>query len=344
MSVTNILLHEKSPQKGLQDAAVAQQARLEKAAEQFEAMFLRQILKQMRKAGDVLSEGSSTRSRQMDTLREFYDEALADNLASQRKTGVADVLVRQLSRGDVAVTGGPVHHALTSIAPVPRKADSFLAPIIDTWQRGANSLGLTAIGLKALVERVIKHESGGQVAAVSSKGARGVMQLMPGTAREMAEELGLEYSEQRLLTDADYNKRLGSAYLNKMLKRYDGVVALAVAAYNAGPGRIDHWLKTIGDPRQSNLSVSQWVERIPFQETRQYTRSILADLDTAPRSQASSAPLPPVFGVQAAALKSIENVVAFNKSAVTFVVSGTADFSSAAFSPSLRLVRQEIKS
>ena len=87
MSVTNILQHGMSPAAGTQDAAVAQQARLEIAAEQFEAMFLRQILKQMRKASDVLSEGSSMRSRQMDTLSELYDEALADNLASQRKTG-----------------------------------------------------------------------------------------------------------------------------------------------------------------------------------------------------------------------------------------------------------------
>ncbi|WP_436278631.1 transglycosylase SLT domain-containing protein [Pseudomonas tussilaginis] len=344
MSVTNILQHGMSPAAGTQDAAVAQQARLEIAAEQFEAMFLRQILKQMRKASDVLSEGSSMRSRQMDTLSELYDEALADNLASQRKTGVTEVLVKQLSRGDVAAADGPVHHVLPPAAPAPRRADSLLAPIIDTWQQGVDSLASTAKGLKALVERVIKHESAGQVAAVSNKGARGLMQLMPDTAREMADELGLEYSERRLTTDADYNKRLGSAYLNKMLKRYDGAVALAVAAYNAGPGRIDQWLKSIGDPRQGGLSVEQWVERIPFKETRQYTRSILADLEAAPGSPVSSIPLPTVSAVQGAALKGLPERVAFTTGPVTSTVSSTADLRSAAFAPNLRLVRQEIES
>jgi soluble lytic murein transglycosylase len=101
------------------------------------------------------------------------------------------------------------------------------------------------------------------------------MQLMPDTARDMARELGLAYDEARLLNDGDYNKRLGTAYLNKMLDRYDGHQALALAAYNAGPGRVDEWLQRHGDPRSGELSTHEWVERIPFTETREYTRKIL---------------------------------------------------------------------
>ena len=96
----------------------------------------------------------------------------------------------------------------------------------------------------------------------------------------------------RLITDGAYNKRLGVAYLDKLIKRYEGATVLAVAAYNAGPGRVDEWLKVNGDPRRGPISVSQWVERIPFAETRNYTRSILADLGqtgVSPRAPSAAA-------------------------------------------------------
>ncbi len=112
------------------------------------------------------------------------------------------------------------------------------------------------------------------------------MQLMPDTARDMAGELGLPFSEARLTEDAAYNKRLGSAYLEKMLARYDGHQALALAAYNAGPGKVDEWLVQIGDPRDGAIGTAAWVERIPYAETRNYTRNILRDLQALPASQA----------------------------------------------------------
>ncbi len=112
------------------------------------------------------------------------------------------------------------------------------------------------------------------------------MQLMPGTARDMAAELGLPFDEARLTSDAEYNKRLGSAYLSKMLERYDGHQALALAAYNAGPGKVDEWLVQIGDPRNGAIGTAAWVERIPYAETRNYTRNILRDLQALPASQA----------------------------------------------------------
>ena len=371
MSITQISQHRKSGQESSADVAVARQARLENVAEQFEAMFLQQILKQMRKAGDVLSEGSPLRSRQGDTLREFHDEALAEKLAGHRKTGIADMLVKQLSPGMPSTSpaapaqsgqcGAPVapagllaankalthvraaHHDLPSAAPKPQRVDSLLAPIVNTWQRGIDSLGKGAAGLVALVEKVIQHESGGRVAVVSPKGARGLMQLMPGTAREMAQELNLHYSEQRLTRDGEYNKQLGTAYLDKLLKRYDGATALAVAAYNAGPGRVDEWLKSNGDPRKGTISVSQWVERIPFKETRNYTRSILADLGqtgVSPRAPSAASRSGPIDDL---VFKPGAVPVASSTQDLTSTVSRAAELRSPAFAQNMRVARKEIE-
>lgn len=333
MSIINISQHRNArPADTAQDPAVARQARLEAAAEQFEAMFLQQILKQMRKAGDVLSEGSSMRSRQTDTLREFHDEALADTLATHRQSGIADMLVKQLSRGDVPDAAPPgartAHHDMPPASATPRLGESLLAPIVNTWHRGVAHLERGAAGLKALVAQVIEHESAGQVAAVSHKGARGLMQLMPGTARDMAEALKLPYSEERLTTDPEYNKRLGTAYLDTLIKRYDGATSLALAAYNAGPGRVDEWLRVNGDPRQGQISEQQWVERIPFKETREYTRNILADLQATSPFQAS--------------LKAVDDSVALNSQAVSAALNSTPVSRSAAFAPNMRSVRKEI--
>lgn len=104
-------------------------------------------------------------------------------------------------------------------------------------------------GGPGLINSIIQAESGGNQNAVSPKGAVGKMQLMPATAEETAKELGIPYSPERLASDPNYNVALGTAYLNKMLGRYDGNQTLAVAAYNAGPGAVDKWIKEYGDPR-----------------------------------------------------------------------------------------------
>lgn len=129
---------------------------------------------------------------------------------------------------------------------------------------------------------IIQAESGGDPSAVSPKGARGLMQLMPETAKEMAGELGMEYSEERLTADPQYNMALGNAYINKMLGRYEGNQALALAAYNAGPGSVDKWLKEYGDPRKGEISEQEFIEKIPFKETREYTSKIVGQVSQTP--------------------------------------------------------------
>lgn len=126
-----------------------------------------------------------------------------------------------------------------------------------------------------LIAAVVQQESGGRTDAVSPKGALGVMQLMPATAREIAKKVGLPFNEKRLVVDPEYNKALGTAYLNEQLERYGGNVALALAAYNAGPAAVDDWVRKIGDPRTGEISTDDWVAQIPFDETGNYVSAVL---------------------------------------------------------------------
>jgi soluble lytic murein transglycosylase len=122
---------------------------------------------------------------------------------------------------------------------------------------------------------IARQESELNPGAASDAGARGLMQLMPATARGVAEGMGLRYDPARLVADPNYNARLGTAYLARMLKRYDGSYVLATAAYNAGPGRVDEWIRTNGDPRKPQVDSVIWIESIPFSETRNYVMRVL---------------------------------------------------------------------
>ncbi|WP_455373201.1 lytic transglycosylase domain-containing protein [Limibacillus halophilus] len=127
----------------------------------------------------------------------------------------------------------------------------------------------------ALVLGLIRQESLFNPKAVSRVGARGLMQLMPGTAKRTSSREGLPYDAARLLEDPDYNVALGSAYLKEMLERYNGAHILAIAAYNAGPGRVDEWLGRFGPPPSDPYGAIDWIERIPFYETRNYVQRVL---------------------------------------------------------------------
>ena len=101
------------------------------------------------------------------------------------------------------------------------------------------------------------------------------MQLMPGTARDVAGRLGVPFIQDKLTRDPAYNVQLGSQYLAEMLQRFGGSYELALAAYNAGPNRVARWLDTIGDPRAGKIDMVDWIEMIPFRETRNYVQRIM---------------------------------------------------------------------
>ena len=127
---------------------------------------------------------------------------------------------------------------------------------------------------------IMRQESSFDIGAVSSSGARGLMQLMPPTARDVARQLGIPTSLPVLTSDPDHNMRLGTTYLRDMLARFGGSLPMAVAAYNAGPHRVDQWLGDIGDPRSSAapLDMIDWIELIPFNETRNYVQRVLENI------------------------------------------------------------------
>ena len=129
-----------------------------------------------------------------------------------------------------------------------------------------------------LVMSIARRESEFDPEAVSRAGAKGLLQLMPGTATQMANQLGLPDDQQRLVTDWKYNAALGSAYLAELVERFDGNIALVAAAYNAGPNRVDEWIETLGDPRGGRLDIIDWIESIPYRETRNYVMRVSESL------------------------------------------------------------------
>ena len=112
----------------------------------------------------------------------------------------------------------------------------------------------------------------------SPVGALGMMQVMPKTAKEMAKRLDLKFSSERMLSDWKYNAKIGIAYLEELSERYDGNPILMAAAYNAGPTRADRWIQLLGDPRNPKVDLAQWVESIPFEETRNYVMRVSESL------------------------------------------------------------------
>lgn len=126
----------------------------------------------------------------------------------------------------------------------------------------------------SLVHGITRQESSFDRAAVSGANARGLMQLMPGTAREQAGKMGVGYDYGRLTSDGNYNVMLGSAYFQRMVNVWDGNYPLAVASYNAGAGNVRRWVNSYGDPR-GNIDIVSWIEKIPFEETRGYVQRVL---------------------------------------------------------------------
>ncbi|WP_246710723.1 lytic transglycosylase domain-containing protein [Mesorhizobium sp. RMAD-H1] len=133
---------------------------------------------------------------------------------------------------------------------------------------------------KALAYAIARQESEFNVSAVSSAGARGLLQLLPTTAKEVAQRAGMSYSKPRLTTDAAYNATLGSHFLGEQIDRFDGSYILTFAGYNAGPRRASEWMAKYGDPRGKPIDeVVDWIERIPYTETRNYVQRVMENYE-----------------------------------------------------------------
>ncbi len=196
-----------------------------------------------------------------------YDRArpfllrLARMVTAPGETALLAQLAVELKRPDVALTiarRGAVNGVTLFDA-------SF--PVVD--------LGATGSIERALALAVTRQESSFNAAAVSTSGALGLMQLLPGTARDVAGRVGVPFIQDKLTRDPAYNVQLGSKYLAEMLQKFGGSYELAAAGYNAGPNRVARWLETIGDPRAGKIDMVDWIEMIPFRETRDYVQRIM---------------------------------------------------------------------
>ena len=188
-------------------------------------------------------------------FREIADQAVTvgDHLL------VAD-LARSLGRRDLAVILGQSAHT-----------DGFGNFQAISFPRMPVIQG----GNWTMIHAITRQESQFAMNAVSHAGARGLMQLMPGTAREQAGKMALEYDHQSLTADAGYNQMLGNGYFARMMDYYGGSYPLAVAAYNAGPGNVNKFLRANGDPRTGSIDWVDWIERIPLTETRGYIQHVI---------------------------------------------------------------------
>ena len=130
----------------------------------------------------------------------------------------------------------------------------------------------------ALLLAVMRQESAFDVEATSSAGARGLMQIMPSTAKMLARDLGVSYTPDKLTRDPHYNMKLGSYYLASIISDFDDSYVMGVAAYNAGPSRVRAWVRAYGDPRTGAIDMIDWIELIPFEETRNYVQRVLENL------------------------------------------------------------------
>jgi len=195
--------------------------------------------------------------------------------------GEIDPFLRQLARA--AAT--PKEHALIAdLAADLKRQDLAIHVAKRALREGVvlSRLGYPDLGLPlkkvpdpAFVQALVRQESAFDPKAISRAGARGLMQLMPGTALRVARQLNIPYSRARLTRDPKYNVKIGRAYLLQMLEEYNGSPILALAAYNAGPARVNRWLKTLGDPNRSVEHAVDWIESIPFYETRNYVQRVL---------------------------------------------------------------------
>ena len=149
--------------------------------------------------------------------------------------------------------------------------NKFNYPIISTPKK----INGRKIPESAFILSIIRQESEFDLSANSHAGAKGLMQLMPYTAKLVSKQAKLPYSKSRLTTDPEYNINLGSRYIAGLILQYDGAYPFAVAAYNAGPNRVKYWKKINKNPQKKQIDFIDWVELIKFRETRNYVQRVL---------------------------------------------------------------------
>jgi soluble lytic murein transglycosylase len=198
-----------------------------------------------------------------------YTKFILRHLANENIENGSEILASELStnigRFDFAIQ-------IAKIASYEKRFhNKFNYPIIST----PKNINGRKIPESAFILSIIRQESEFDLSANSHAGAKGLMQLMPYTAKLVAKQAKLPYVKSRLTTDPEYNINLGSHYIAGLLLDYDGAYPFAIAAYNAGPNRVKYWKKINKDPQKKQIDYVDWIELIKFRETRNYVQRVL---------------------------------------------------------------------
>jgi soluble lytic murein transglycosylase len=204
--------------------------------------------------------------------------ALDDQLDRPGEVKAFAELVRDAGEFDLIVRAGKTTRRSGAVVP------EVIYPLVPIPEQAARFTE------KPLILGLSRQESEFKVDAYSSARAKGMMQLLDSTARITARKEGIPFYSDRLLTDADYNFTLGAAHLSHLVERFGGSYVMVLAAYNAGPSRVDDWVAEYGDPRRPDVDPVDWVELIPFSETRNYVMRVLENTQVY-RSRLDNLPL-----------------------------------------------------
>lgn len=217
-----------------------------------EAFAARPLAQATRYLGTIGQRGDQT----------LFVRALAGTLTDDRERAVATEFGRMAGRLDMGVWAAREARTMGDSFYVRQAFPEVAVPPAYSRHR-------------ALAHGIMRQESSFERSAVSSAGARGLMQLMPGTARQAASRVGVPYQLGRLTEDPQYNVLLGNHHLSELLDEWGGNAVLVAAAYNAGSGNVRRWVRANGDPRLPGADVLRWIEEIPFSETRNYVQRVI---------------------------------------------------------------------
>ena len=200
-----------------------------------------------------------------DKYTKFILRHLANDNIQEGSEILAAELATNIERYDFAIQ-------VSKIASYKKRFhNEFNYPIIST----PKTINGRKIPESAFILSIIRQESEFDLSANSHAGAKGLMQLMPYTAKLVSKQAKLPYSKSRLTTDPEYNINLGSHYIAGLILEYDGAYPFAIAAYNAGPKRVRYWKKINKNPQKNQVNYVDWIELIKFRETRNYVQRVL---------------------------------------------------------------------
>ena len=236
------------------------------------------------KVPKVISGGQASAAAKASVNRDEVVRALNLMVKANGKSSVGMFVWSLASRFNSvdemnAVAAIVKQHGGTTMALRLAKASSTRNLDIDHWAYPTKALpSWKQMGKPvevSLVYGLSRQESEFDPQAGSKVGAQGLMQIMPGTAKLITKQYRMPYAPAKLMGDPSYNVKLGAAHLGDLIAEYNGSYVLTLVAYNAGPRRVREWVAEYGDPRSGKVDPIDWVESIPFQETRQYVQKVL---------------------------------------------------------------------